>query len=163
LEKRCQLIFEWSNVRISRVTLANYYKKKKIKYGKPQYTIHSSQNEEELIKNRQGFITKIVEYYYRGLEIIYIDECSTHLWEKKNKVWVPRAGNVNIKLPTSRKESVTVIGAISSKSDKLYYCFCNSTNRHDVLFFFEGLNSEKSELKLQGKVVVLDNHSSHIT
>jgi hypothetical protein len=56
-----------------------------------------------------------------------------------------------------------VIGAISSRSDKLYYCFCNSTNQNDVLFFFEGLNSERSDLRLKGKVVVLDNHSSHIT
>jgi hypothetical protein len=56
-----------------------------------------------------------------------------------------------------------VIGAISSKSDKLYYCFCNSTNQDDVFFFFEGLNSENSDLRLNGKVVVLDNHSAHIT
>ncbi len=163
LEKRCELIYQRSQVKISRVTLANYYKQHKIKYGKPQYTIHSTKNEEELKEDRKKFITTIVDYYRRNLEIIYIDECSTHLWEKKNRVWVPRMNNVNIKLPTSRKESVTVIGAISSHNDKLYYCFCKSSNRNDILFFFEGLNSEKSDLRLKGKVVVLDNHSSHIT
>ncbi|MFN9938224.1 MAG: transposase, partial [bacterium] len=77
----------------------------------------------------------------------------SHMW----------GNTVSIKLPSSRKESVTVIGAISSNNDKLYYCFCNSTNQNDVLFFFEGLNSERSDLRLKGKVVVLDNHSSHIT
>jgi hypothetical protein len=150
-------------VKISRVTLANYYKKHNIKYRKPSYTIHCSKNEEELLRDRKQFITTIVDYYHRNLEIIYIDECSTHFWEKKNRIWVPRVSNINIKLPSSRKESVTVIGAISSHNDKLYYCFCNSTNQNDVLFFFEGLNSSRSDLQLKGKVVVLDNHSSHIT
>ena len=41
LTKRCTMIKAKFNIEISRITLAKYYKKNRVKYIKPDYTIYS--------------------------------------------------------------------------------------------------------------------------
>ena len=41
LNKRCALIYNKFKKKITRVTLAKYYKRNKIRFKKPEYTIHT--------------------------------------------------------------------------------------------------------------------------
>ena len=59
-----------------------------------------------------------------------MDETSTNVWETKYKMWQPK----NIKLPMvytlpqKRDSNVTIIGAITSKRNKIYFTITNTTN-----------------------------------
>ena len=63
-------------------------------------------------------------------EIIYIDETTTHLWEFKKKIWQPRHATIPMtyELPKDRGSSITIIGAITSQRDNLYFEICDSSN-----------------------------------
>jgi hypothetical protein len=45
LNKRCALIKEKFNKEISRITLASYYKRNKVKHIKPDYTIYTDKRD----------------------------------------------------------------------------------------------------------------------
>ena len=53
---------------------------------------------------------------------------------------------------------MTIIGAITSNKNKMYYRICDKTNLVNVEKFFRKLNRE---INLQDKVIVIDNHASH--
>ena len=87
------------------------------------------------------FISHLAQYVEQNKEIIYIDETSTHLWEIKKKIWQPRHATIPMTydLPKERGSNVTVIGAITSKSDKLYFLVRKTTNIEYVKDFIEYL------------------------
>jgi hypothetical protein len=63
----------------------------------------------------------LLKYYKRKTEIIYIYESTTNLWQKPGQLWIPKDNPFKIKLASTRGEGVTIIGAITSKSNKLIY------------------------------------------
>ena len=95
-----------------------------------------------------------------GREIIYIDETSTNLWEFKSKIWQPRNTILPMSyiLPKTRGSNVTVIGAITNKKSNIFYHIGETTNIQNFLEFLEML---EEELKIEGKVLVMDNHKAH--
>ena len=56
LNKRCALINQELGKKISRFTLAKYYKKNNVKYIKPDYTIHTDQRDQDIHNSRLLFI-----------------------------------------------------------------------------------------------------------
>ena len=95
-----------------------------------------------------------------GREIIYIDETSTNLWEFKSKIWQPRNTILPMSyiLPKTRGSNVTIIGAITNKKTNIFYHIGETTNIEN---FFEFLDMLESELNLNDKVLVIDNHKAH--
>ena len=66
--------------------------------------------------------------------MIYIDETSTHLWEKRLKVWLTPRDPIVFKLPSSRDTSYTVIGAFSLDVGKaLCWQLAQHTNTESFL------------------------------
>ena len=53
---------------------------------------------------------------------------------------------------------MTIIGAITSNKNKMYYRICDKTNLYSVDKFFRKLHQE---INLQDKVIVMDNHAAH--
>ena len=100
LNKRCALIYNKFKKKITRVTLAKYYKRNKIRFKKPEYTIHTDQKDEEIHQQRLEFVPKLLKCYKRKIEVIYIDECTTNVWQKPNRIWMPRDNPLKIKLAT---------------------------------------------------------------
>ena len=100
LEKRCALIKKELGKQITRVTLAKYYKRNQIKHIKPEYTIHTDQKDLDIHKQRLQFVPQLLEFYKRRMEIVYIDECTTNVWQKPSKLWLPKRNPFKIKLAT---------------------------------------------------------------
>ena len=94
------------------------------------------------------------------MEVIYIDESTTNIWQKPLKVWIPKDHPFKIKIANTRGEGVTIIGAISSVRRQLVYYLCESSSIGNIMQFFIGLNNV---INLRGKVIVLDNLSAHLS
>jgi predicted ABC-type transport system involved in lysophospholipase L1 biosynthesis ATPase subunit len=99
-----------------------------------------------------------MEYYKKNAEIIYIDECTTNLWQKPGRLWIPKEHPFKVKLASNRGEGVTIIGAISSKRSKLIYFLCDGSTSANLKIFFLGLHNV---INLKDKVIVLDNLAAH--
>ena len=56
LTRRCVIIKEKFNKEISRVTLAKYYKRNRIKHIKPEYTIYTDKKDQEIHRDRLLFV-----------------------------------------------------------------------------------------------------------
>jgi transposase len=61
-------------------------------------------------------------------------------------------------LASTRGEGVTIIGAITSMSNKLIYYLCDGSSIENIKIFFLGLNNA---IQLKDKVIVLDNLQAH--
>lgn len=46
------------------------------------------------------------------MEILYIDECSTNIWQKPSRIWIPQDKPFKIKIANTRREGATIIEAI---------------------------------------------------
>ena len=62
------------------------------------------------------------------------------------------------KLPKHRGTNMTIIGAITNKSNKIYYNVTYKTCTLTVMDFFRYL---KRQFNFRNKVFVMDNHKSH--
>ena len=92
-----------------------------------------------------------------GLTIWYMDETSTNLWERLNRVWQPRGG-IRIKKSKQHKHNITIIGALSH--GKLFTRLAPTTNTVTVEAFFMEMAQEHD---LSGNVMVCDNHAAHLS
>jgi len=61
------------------------------------------------------YITKLVKLLKKKKEIIFIDESSTDLWEKRGKIWQPKDSILPMVIQKCRDrvKSITIIGGIS--------------------------------------------------
>ena len=75
----------------------------------------------------------------RNKEIIYIDETSTNLWEKRAKLWQPKDKSLPMVIQKTRDmgSNVTIIGGISLKMEKMFFQLVNTTNKENVENFFK--------------------------
>ena len=61
-------------------------------------------------------------------------------------------------LPKTRGSNITIIGTITNKKSNIFYHIGETTNIDN---FFEFLKMLESELNLNDKVLVMDNHKAH--
>ena len=65
-------------------------------------------------------------------EIWFMDETTCNLWQNMRKVWRPIDRPFHILLPDDRGTSITIIGAIGWKSQRLVYSIQDRTNAVNV-------------------------------
>ena len=91
-------------------------------------------------------------------EIWYLDETSTHLWQKKDRMWRPADGSLCLSLLQKRGSSITIIGAISNKRPKLFFELYDSTNTVNVENF---MKEQFWNMNVSGHLIVMDQNSMH--
>ena len=95
----------------------------------------------------------------QGRDIIYFDETTAHIWEKRTKVWQHPSDPIVQRIPNRRGSGTTILGAISTLWGRMNTTTGVSTCSEEVLLFF------KSMMRLvkipSNAVVVMDNHKSH--
>lgn len=94
----------------------------------------------------------------KGRQIIYMDETSTHLWEKMKSFWMPRDDLIDVGLNRERGESISIIGGISNRWTELKYIICGKTNTKCVLKFLEKV---APDIEKKNCVMIMDNHTAH--
>ena len=72
-------------------------------------------------------------------------------------MWLDPKNPIKIILPKDRGNSITVLGAISTKLDKLVYTLDSTTDNESVVKFMDELAKHIKP----GATIVLDNHPSH--
>ena len=81
-----------------------------------------------MVNEKVEFLRALLKLKRQGTQIIYMDETSTHLWEKLSSVWMPKNELIDVTLNKDRGKSITVIGGISNKWTRLKYITCPKTN-----------------------------------
>jgi hypothetical protein len=62
----------------------------KIDYVKPPYYLACKFSELQIKQQQKAFIIKYVDLVDKGTNLLFLDEMSTHLWERRTKVWSSR-------------------------------------------------------------------------
>jgi hypothetical protein len=78
-------------------------------------------------------VVQLVNYLMEEKEVVYIDETSVSVWDRRVRTWMYRENPIPHVLAKERGHSITVLGAISTKRDGLEYCFSHSTNAQAVV------------------------------
>lgn len=89
------------------------------------------------------------------MNIWYMDETSTNLWERPRRIWQARGG-IRVQKASKQGSNVTIIGALCR--GKLFTKLAEGTTKETVEAFFKEMADEHD---LCGSVVVLDNHLAH--
>ena len=146
-------------VKISRTLLFNIYCEHGIRRKEPAFKFTLGKRTEAGLQILIRVYVKDLIYYMRTNKmIIYIDQTSTHLWEKLGKFYMPVDDPIDLRFKSSRGSSVTVMGAISSKWTEGEFKICEKTNGANVLEFFRQL---LPKMDANNTVIVLDNHRAH--
>lgn len=145
---------------ITRTTLARLYKLNNIRWLRPSFKFclgRRTLEEQAIIQSK--FLKDLLSDMRDEKMIIYIDETSTHLWEKVHKLWMPADDRLSVRFKSVRGKSITIIGAISAEWNDLVYKIEPKTNTQSVKRFF--LKMFKQIDHPLRTVVVLDNHTAH--
>lgn len=94
-----------------------------------------------------------------GKDIIYFDETTANIWEKRTRTWQYPHDPIVQRIPNTRGGGLTVYGAISSLLPKMFYHLGTSTNNVELMTFFTALF--RKIIDPSNTVVVLDNHAAH--
>ena len=141
-------------------TLWNYYQENNIKWRVAEYHWSSRYSMDELHAQQKLWGLDIIKYMRQGREIWFVDETSTHLWQKQNRIWRGPGSGFHLTLAKKRGRSHTVIGAISFKEANFRYIVAQTTNTLSVLEFLK-TQFVDAGIDTEGHVFVLDRHSAH--
>ena len=90
---------------------------------------------QEFLYLQQVFIRNLVDRLRDDREIIYLDETSTNLWQMRKKLWMHPDNPMKVPIPADKGKNITIIGAITTKSDQIYYRLCDTTNKQNLKDF----------------------------
>ena len=159
MQQRCHQLDLDKSVKISRTTLLNIYKERGVVRRKASFKFNRRLRSEHQAKGeRVIFLGKLLNHMRAGRQIIYMDETSTHLWEKMKSFWMPKEELIDVTLNKERGKSITIIGGISNKWPDLKYIVTKKTNKECVREYFEHI---KDDVEKGNCVMVLDNHKAH--
>ena len=114
------LIEQQLGVKISYNTLAEFYKRHKVRYVKPQYAYSRKMlRRQEIGDEQQRTVMEIAQLMMAGKQVIYIDESQFHKKLVSERVWVKK--DMTLRKPDGRGRGVTVVGAISEKQGLVHY------------------------------------------
>ena len=75
-----------------------------------------------MLRFQQDFSIVLRELITRAdVEIWYLDECSTHVWEKKGRVWQDPYKPIEINIKAKRGKGRAILGAISSLQPRMVW------------------------------------------
>jgi transposase len=151
---------DWG-INISRPTLAKLYRKHGIRKMLAPFRWSTPTTAEQRAWERREWVIQLVQHLQAGHEVVYIDETSVSVWDRRLRTWMYRDQPIPRTLAKDRGHSITVLGAISTQRDGLVYGLSHSTNAAAVQELlrrvFRGA-PDRDEL-----VVVWDNHGAHRT
>jgi hypothetical protein len=92
--------------------------------------------------------------------VAFMDETTTHRWERISKVWAPKNEPIYLDLNKERGHNVTVIGAVCSHwaGEEFQYTLADCTNSINVKIFIKHI---APLVPPEGGYMVLDNHAAH--
>ena len=96
-----------------------------------------------------------------GWQIIYLDETSTHLWEKRSRIWMPRNQPMHMRLNAERGKSRTLFGAISNRWNDMEWGIRDKTNGVNFCDFLIMICVPRLVENPRRTVIILDNHAAH--
>ena len=105
------------------------------------------------------FADELAGYMKAEKSIVYFDETTSNIWEKRTRFWQDRLKPIVQRIPNSRGIGRTVYGSITNVLGRMHYTVGSTTNWEEVLAHFESLL-----LKIidpSNLVIVMDNHVSH--
>ena len=146
MQQRCHQLFYDSKgtLEISRTLLLNIYKANGVVRRKASFKFNRrlrsdfQQTDEKII-----FLRKLLVHMHAKRQIIYMDETSTHLWEKMKSFWMPKDDLIDVKLNKERGKSITIIGGISNQWDRMKFVIGKKTNIPTVKRFLQHISSEQ--------------------
>ena len=92
-----------------------------------------------MLKMRKEFVHTMCWLLQKGVEILYFDESSINISERKTTVWQPKKEPIWFTMPAQNFESFTMLGALSSRSYDFAFNLQSGTNTSTVVSFVEGL------------------------
>ena len=160
MQQRCEQIRidSGGQVDISRTLLLMIYREHNIVRRQPSYKFNRNlRSPYQFMGEKIDFLNKLLKFTRENRQIIYMDETSTHLWEKMKSFWMPKNELIDVSLNKDRGHSITIIGGISNRWPTLQYILTDKTNINNVEQFFKHIeNTIQPEC-----VMVLDNHAAH--
>ena len=163
MQQRChQLFFDSKGtLEISRTLLLNIYKANGVVRRKASFKFNRRlRSEHQQTDEKIIFLRKLLVHMHAKRQIIYMDETSTHLWEKMKSFWMPKDDLIDVKLNKERGKSITIIGGISNQWDKMKFVIGKKTNIPTVKRFLQHIQSEQG-ISRHRCVMVMDNHAAH--
>ena len=157
IRQRIVLLRTNHNVHIHDSTLKEFYKKHKIKYLRVSYQYNQGLAVSPEL--RYNFAVRIAELRDKNQILIYLDEASFHLWQKKTHTWTHPDRPVRLILGQDRNSGKTVFGAISTSLNRPVFAIESSTNKDAMLRFLRRIR-EALETDEKG-YIVLDRHAAH--
>ena len=102
-------------------TLGNFYRNNGIRNRKVQYTVFTPQTNLAILQQQVYFVKSLAQEMYNGMDVVYFDETTMHLWQKNVKTWHRPEKPIKIRLSQQRSHSVTVFGAIVTNSNRFHH------------------------------------------
>ena len=94
----------------------------------------------------------------QGREVWFCDETSTHMWQKKSRIWRNPDEPYHLTLNKQRGASITIIGVISSMRPRFFFMIAPTTTKESVDTF---LKKTFKKLDVRDNVIVMDQHAAH--
>ena len=145
-------------MKIHRKALSRIYKQNNVRFKSAKYHFALPRNvtKEEKQREQEKFVLQHVSWLEDERDILYFDESSCNLWQKRLKVWRTVDAPLPCYLQPQQGGNVTMLGAVSTKSDRAYVQVAAKTNKEHVLAFFEQYLQDH-----RGAILVMDNHKAH--
>ncbi len=91
------------------------------------------------------------------MNVVYIDETSFNLWQAPSRIWIKPG--MKVELPDSRGQSISMIGALSTKDGLVHTAiFAGSNSVNTFLPFMINLRDKCSH---HPTIVIMDNLQVH--
>ena len=143
-------------VKIYKNALSKIYREHDIHFLSTKYHFFLREGRNTKQEQQQQFVVKHLEWLKAGREVIYQDESSLNLWQKRLKIWRPVNVPLMCYMQKDRGKNFTMIGAISTHSDRPYVEIAPKTMKMYVITFLENYLRDHN-----GAVLVMDNHKAH--
>ena len=108
---------------------------------------------------QQDFCIKLHDLFERRVEVWFLDECSTHFWERRSKLWMDLKRPFFLPLRYKRGAGCAILGAISTQQPRMVWRVAGKSNAHEVKLLCHLVAAQCLDCK--NAVVVLDKASYH--
>ena len=143
---------------VSKTVLWTIYKENQVVRRNASFKFHRKNRSPFHFRNLKiKWLNELLEFIRQGRQIIYMDETSTHLWEKMRGFWMRKDDLIDVSLNKDRDSSVTLIGGISNRWDNMEYIITDKTTIVNFQKFLKHIQNHITS----NCVMVLDNHSAH--
>ena len=87
LQGRADLYSEIVGKHITSGIIVAEYKRMGIVYARPEYKYRRPEGTDVAMDRRVEFVNTLARYIHEGRDIIYFDETTSNIWDKRTKVW----------------------------------------------------------------------------